>query len=309
MEKYGFHILAIIYFFIAAAIASLFWFARRISCPQKKAAVMGVLDLLIFTLPLIFPSKDHFITAAAALLCCIFPLKLFNAYLNSDYWSNESFSTWLKFIFNPYHLVWEKRNFLPTPGITENLKHFARGALEMAAGIILWKITYKLKTEEYPFALDYLLMLFASYLFLWDGGCVTVVAVWRLLGGRCVELCVHPIIASTPADFWRRYNRWVGQFVHECIFKNTGGMKKPFKAVFMSFLFMGILHEYVVIATSGTFRGYMLLFFAINGIAVSLTFRLKPKGVRRILGCILTMAFISSSSILVYLAVRQMDLL
>jgi D-alanyl-lipoteichoic acid acyltransferase DltB (MBOAT superfamily) len=135
------------------------------------------------------------------------------------------------------------------------------------------------------------------------------VAFWRLLGGKCVEFCIHPIIASTPADFWRRYNRWIGQFVNECIFKRFGGLKKTFIAVMISFLSMGILHEYIVTVVSETFKGYMLLFFMINGMAVAMTFRKKPKGLMRLLSCALTIIFLSLSSILVFLATKQMGLL
>jgi D-alanyl-lipoteichoic acid acyltransferase DltB (MBOAT superfamily) len=89
-----------------------------------------------------------------------------------------------------------------------------------------------------------------------------------------------PLLAPTPAEFWRRYNRPVQQFFHENVFKPAGGMRSPIRATLIVFAVSALVHEYVFGITLGRVQGYQTLFFLLQGCAAAATVRVRPAGWR-----------------------------
>lgn len=103
-------------------------------------------------------------------------------------------------------------------------------------------------------------------------------ALWRLAGGRARDFMDAPLLAATPAQFWRRYNRPAQQFLYEDVFKALGGFRAPVRATLATFVVSGLVHEYVFGITLGRVQGYQTLFFLLQGLAVAASARLRPAG-------------------------------
>lgn len=284
---------------IAFALAGLGWSLRRLGdAPARWATV--ALGLTIFLLPVHFPGEDVRIKAAL-LLCSVFPLKLWDACVDRDRWRDGQFRDWLVFLANPVAVVCRRHVALRRPTLLANSAGLGRGLAEVATGLVLLRWLNGRPAGSFPFWLDHGLRLFASYLFIWDGGCVLFVAAWRMLGFRCVEFSVHPVLARTPAEFWRRYNRWLGQFFYEDLFRRVGGLRHPAAAVICCFLATGALHEYLAWVLTGRVTWHLPLFFLLHGLSTAVTFRLRPTGPAAVAGLAATLVFHYFASVLFFI--------
>jgi|GEM_PF-1675741 len=287
-------------FYCAAIVLAGFgwWFLRRVD--DRLAWVgMAALASAIIMLPVYFPGKDTG-TKAAVLLCCVFPLKLWDAWLDRDSWRRAHLLDWLTFLANPVALVHRCHIALSKPILVQNLSGLARGLAEVTLGVILFRYLARHAPAHFPFWIDHGLRLLASYLCIWDGGCVLFTAVWRLLGFRCVEFSFHPILARTPAEFWRRYNHWIGQFLYEDLFRVVRCRRNPAVGVFTCFLAMGVLHEFLAWDLTGRVTWHLPAFFLLHAIATAATFRLRPTGLGAVLGLAGTLTFHYFTSVLFF---------
>jgi D-alanyl-lipoteichoic acid acyltransferase DltB (MBOAT superfamily) len=113
-----------------------------------------------------------------------------------------------------------------------------------------------------------------------------------------------PLLAPTPADFWRRYNRPAQQFFHEDIFKPCGGRRAPIRATLATFAFSALAHEYVFGVILGRVQGYQTVFFLVQGLGVLVTMAWNPKGWRRWVACALTNVFNVTTSVFFFASVN-----
>jgi hypothetical protein len=117
----------------------------------------------------------------------------------------------------------------------------------------------------------------------------TAIAVvpWRTFVGPARDFMRNPFAARTPADFWRRYNRPVHEFMEQDVFKPAsgprrvrGGSRGGVGAIVLAFLISAAAHEYVFAVPIGRVQGYQTVFFMVQGLAVAATWRVKPRGWR-----------------------------
>ena len=78
--------------------------------------------------------------------------------------------------------------------------------------------------------------------------------IFRLLDIPATNFAGPFFLARTPAEFWRVDNRPAGQFLHEYVFKPAGGVTRPLRATFLTFLVSGLVHEYVFDIPAPTWR-------------------------------------------------------
>jgi D-alanyl-lipoteichoic acid acyltransferase DltB (MBOAT superfamily) len=130
-----------------------------------------------------------------------------------------------------------------------------------------------------PFILEHCVKTVALFVALIPATAATA-ALWRLAGGRARDFMDAPLLAATPAEFWRRYNRPVQQFFYEDFFKRVGGLRSPVRATLVIFAVSALIHEYVFAVTLGRVQGYQTLFFLLQGLGVAATVRLRPAGWR-----------------------------
>jgi D-alanyl-lipoteichoic acid acyltransferase DltB (MBOAT superfamily) len=161
--------------------------------------------------------------------------------------------------------------------VAENLRHLAVSATASVLGTALFLATFTVPWERYGFALEHTAKVVTFFLMIVPLSAAQAAA-WRLAGGRGLEFMDNPFAARTPADFWRRYNRPVHQFLEEDLFVPAGGRRHRVRATIAVFLFSAVIHEYVFAVGVGRVQGYQAAFFLVQGLAVAATLRVRPKG-------------------------------
>ena len=96
-------------------------------------------------------------------------------------------------------------------------------------------------------------------------------ALTRAAGAHTLDVVDRPFSARTPAEFWRLYNRCVGEFLREDVFRPIGGRRHPLMATLVAFAVSGIMHEYMFTVA----HGLQLAFFSLQAGATVLTLRMK----------------------------------
>jgi D-alanyl-lipoteichoic acid acyltransferase DltB (MBOAT superfamily) len=112
----------------------------------------------------------------------------------------------------------------------------------------------------------------------------------------------RPLLAATPREFWRRYNRPAQQFIHDHIYRRIGG--PPARAILLTFAVSALIHEYVFGIVLGRVQGYQTVFFLLQGFAVALTLRARPTGHRVWLAIAATFLFNVLSSVFFFASVH-----
>ena len=175
------------------------------------------------------------------------------------------------------------------------------GEMLLGGGLLWWARRY----DFHCFWLEHTTKLLAAYLLGFDGMFVFFCGTLRTLGYGVYDFSRNPILAVTPADFWRRYNREAGRFLYEDAFKPLGGVRSPVRVTLLVFLLNGVLHEYLALAITGTLKGYQAGFFALQGIAVAITWRMARRGWGSALGIGLTIAWMVLTTVLFFATVDQ----
>jgi hypothetical protein len=196
----------------------------------------------------------------------------------------------LTFLTNPCLLVYRRRNAEPTVSSVENLRRSIRDAIQLGVGLALlegfWVIDFGALgywQEHSVKSLGFFLCLLGLF--------GLIAAVWRSFGAIAREPHVGAMFPTTPAEFWRSYNRIVHQFLLEDVFKKAGGPRSPFLGVMLAFLVSGLLHEYLFSLLAGRAQGLQTAFFLIQGLAVAMTVRVRATGWRRSAWVAATLAF------------------
>ena len=253
--------------------------------------------IVAFTPCLITPTAKP-LRFLAALIAIDLLVKLYDVRLNLR------ISLWQYFVYlsNIFWLV-HRRKPSRIPRITDlqRLVFMTPAAILSIASFIY---LFQLNWLAVPFALEHVLKVIAVVLatiLMVNTGAI----VYRLLGGVAIDPMNNPMIALTPADFWRRWNRPVYQFFQEYIFNPAGGVKRLVFATLFTFFISGIVHEYVFGIAAGSVQGGQLSFFMVQGFAVVATMRIRPKGRTKILWITGTLAFNLSTSVLFFYSVNQ----
>jgi D-alanyl-lipoteichoic acid acyltransferase DltB (MBOAT superfamily) len=113
---------------------------------------------------------------------------------------------------------------------------------------------------------------------------VTIEAMSRFAWGleRLAGYNIEPIIdkcylATTPAEFWRRYNTRVGKWLYLNVFVPSGGRRVPIRGVFATFFVSAVLHEVAFAIATSRFTGFQFTFFILQAPAVAVSGRLQPR--------------------------------
>jgi hypothetical protein len=92
-------------------------------------------------------------------------------------------------------------------------------------------------------------------------------------GITVVESFDAPPLARSPREFWgRRWNLVVSDAVFRHVFLPLGGLRHPLRATAWVFLVSGLVHELFVLVVLGhpaRHSGFMMLFFGLQGLAVT----------------------------------------
>jgi hypothetical protein len=131
-------------------------------------------------------------------------------------------------------------------------------------------------------------------------------ALWRLAGAPAALFTEKNVLgARSPPEFWRRWNRPMYRWFVDDVYRPLGGRRYPYLAGMAPFVVSGLLHEYLFAATFHRVTGYITLFFLLQGVAALLTRRVKPTGSLAVAALLLTLAFNTFSSVLLFLPIHE----
>jgi hypothetical protein len=291
---------------IALALTPLayaaYYTARRVSRERGWVALL-LLAVPVLSVPLLIPGDERIIRFLFALLSAMVVFKLLD--LQHPRSSLPDLRSYVEFAANPTILVWRKLRSEPRFNVRRNLVALVLGS----AGVILGGLGLQLVSEahlsRFGFAVEHTVKLLVFYVVVL-GAVEVVEALWRLLVGPARDTMHNIYLATTPADFWRRYNRMVGQFFAEDLFKRAGGLRAPVRATLIVFAASSLLHEYVFGIAIGAVQGYQTAFFMLQGLGVAATLRVRPEGWARIPWTAATMAFNISSGVLFFTSIQQL---
>jgi len=262
-----------------------------------------VLIPVIAATPLLVPGDDPFARLVLAILAMLFALKIVDLHIGACKGQRVGFAAFLAFMGNPLHLVQRRTGFEPQPSRRENGRNYllSLGGMLLAFGLLKW--TGAIDWSERSFLLQHTARATAFFLyilFMFQN----VAAVLRVFAVYTIDPVRQPLAARTPAQFWRRYNRWMGQFLREDVFNLMDGRRRPRQATMAVFVVSGLLHEYLFAMATGRVQGFQMLFFLIQGVATALTLRTRPVGMAAIFWIGATLVFNLLSSILFFTSMQ-----
>lgn len=161
------------------------------------------------------------------------------------------------------------------PDVKGGMKYLFSGVSQIAFGMLMILLNTYFRTPEWSWPISTILKLGCFY---WFGSGLTDLnfGLCRFLGREVSPVYREPIRAISPEDLWsNRINLYMRQYLIRFIFLPLGGTKRPNLAIMITFLVSGIIHEYQFDVASSAVRGYVLAFFAANGLAVVLERKFK----------------------------------
>lgn len=243
---------------------------------RKRAVLLLGLGVPISLSPLWIPLDAPFLRFLAALNATALLVKLHDLHVSASRSLYPGFRTFIAFLPNPFSVVWRRLPEETRPTLRQNLLRLGQTLWRTALAASIYAWLSRRDWQEAPLVLEHCTKTVSLFLVLIPGSAL-VATLWRLAGGRAREFMDAPLLATTPAEFWRRYNRPAQQFFYEDVFKWAGMHKSPARAVLATFAVSALVHEYVFGILLGRVQGYQTLFFLLQGLAVVATMRLQPQ--------------------------------
>lgn len=288
---------------VAFAAAVAFFPALALSWSKRSGLFVGLSGLILAS-PLLVSDDHRLLRLLASIVSVALFAKSFDLHLSASRGWRPDLRTFLAALPNFTTAVLRRFDAEPRPSDGENVARLAGGLAGCAAGSVLLLGSFQFDWRGVPFEIEHAAKVVAFYLALLPGA-AALIAAWRLAGGRARDFMQNPLLAHTPADFWRRYNRSAQQFFYEDIFKPAGGLRQPVRAALVTFGVSAVLHEYLFTATLGRVEGYQTAFFLLHGLAVAATLRIRPAGWRVVPWTAATFAFNVASSMLFFASLRD----
>lgn len=262
--------------------------------------------IVLLALPWFAPDEPIVLKAILVLWCAAgFVAKLYDFNLNAHRWREQTFLAWVAYVPNSLVLVDWRRRLEPARSRANAIAWTVRGGIEMIGGALLMQWGFTHDFGPGGFWLEHGVKTLAAYLLIFDGGFVLATGLCRLVGFNVMDFSHNPALASTPAAFWRRYNRDAGRILHDDIFVPYGGRRAPIRGIFVVFLVNGLLHEYLALVMTGHLRGFQVTFFLLHGAAVALTFRLRLRGIGAVIGWGMTAVFLYFTTMLFFATIDE----
>jgi hypothetical protein len=271
-------------FFLAvvAAYAYAIVAAPLLRMPARLGRFTAVCAaLLVWLCPLLIAPEKMIFRAIAAFLCGELFFKMIDysrQYRRRHGKESADYGAYLRFLipFPTLLVVFgeRERRRLPPPPLREIAIVCLMGCL-IAAGFFVLRMAARVPAIRSCFPLDHAVMLIIFV--------ITIASLSRLMWGmeRLARFDTRPIIdgaflATTPGEFWNRYNTRVGEWLHRNVFQPSGGGRAPMRGVFLSFFASAVFHEAAFAIATSRFTGYQFTFFMVQAPAVALSHWLGP---------------------------------
>jgi D-alanyl-lipoteichoic acid acyltransferase DltB (MBOAT superfamily) len=134
-------------------------------------------------------------------------------------------------------------------------------------------------------------------------------ALGRLAGFATTPVIENSFMARSPAEFWRRYNRRVHDWMFLNIFLPAGGRSAPTRGVIAVFVFSAALHEAAFAIATSRVEGLQASFFLLQipGVLASGTLeRFSRRGVvGRVVAHAFTIIYMGATSALFFTSLSR----
>jgi hypothetical protein len=287
---------------VAAHIAALAFFpALCLRGPLRTLACL-LCSACVALSPCLVPLKSPEWRLLSTLVAIGLLPKLYDLFWSGDYAFRQGFCFYLLWLTNWFWLVVRR---IPMPHARpDDWNRLTVASILTAAGLALLAGLFACNWSDTSFALEHSIKVIATFSTVVSLGQLGASA-YRLLGGAALDPMLAPAGASTPAEFWRRWNRPAQQFLETYVFRPAGGTHHPVRATLVTFAVSAALHEYVFGIAAGRLQGWQALFFALQGAATAASIRLRPTGRRLALGQFLTVTFNLANSVLFFRSVNS----
>lgn len=243
---------------------------------QLRSEAWLTLGLLTAAIPAIVPLSHPPLRFVASLVTITVLVKMYDLSRTPDFRTRLSFRGYLAYCVNGFWLVLRQ----PPAQLPE--KHdrlrlapdFLRTCVALAVTVVVFRIDW----ANHSFLLEHLAKVPAVVLTTAMAANLAGV-LWRLAGGQGHVPMRDFWRASTPLEFWQRWNIPAQQFFAVYVFAPAGGMRRPVRGILLTFLVSGLVHEYVIGIAAGRVVGLQLLFFLLQGLGV-IASRQRPQAPR-----------------------------
>jgi hypothetical protein len=261
---------------LALLCATVFYLAQRLPRPAR-AGITLMLGAVIALCPFWIAPDPRFLRLIGTLLAVTLTVKLYDLHHAAAIGLRLNPLQFAEHLFNPMSLVLRRNLCEGAPTAPKDLRQFVINSVLGAGAILLTIRVFEIHWPEHAFLWEHCTKAVSFFLII-QFVPNALSALFRLTGVPSTNFAGPFFLARTPAEFWRLYNRPAGQFLHEYIFKPAGGRHRPGLATLATFVFSGVVHEYVFDVPNGRALGTQMAFFLIQGLASVATIRLKPQG-------------------------------
>jgi hypothetical protein len=289
--------------FVLPFLAAVAAFALLVKGGRLGWSALAASYVLLALSPALVPAGRPVLRFLAAVSAVVVAVKLFDVMHDVRRGAGPNWRQYVTFLGNPFAHVRRRLPDEPRPSRRADLLKLAAGLVGLAAGIVLLTVLFRADWGGWPFAVEHVSKVVAFFVAVLSG-LAAAAALWRLLGGAARDYMDYPAAATTPADFWRRYNRNMQQFFWEDLFKPLGGFRSPLRTILLVFAVSALMHEYLFGIAIGRVQGYQTAFFLLQGVAVAATWRVRPKGWRTVPWRLGTLAFNLASSVLFFASIH-----
>jgi hypothetical protein len=257
---------------LAFAAAAAFYPALRLPRRARTAAWLS-LSIIVAAAPCIPPLVTPYLRFLVSLVSVMNLLKMFDLFRHPD--PGLTFAAYLAYLPNWFWDV--RRRVPPAPPRDQDRRRLAISLPLVAVSIALIVLVWRIDWTKLPVALEHCVKLTVVLMAAIQVARATSSAL-RLLGQPALNTTNNPFIATTPADFWRRWNRAMGAWFHEYAFRPAGGHRHPVRATLAAFAASALLHEYIFWIATLRPQAWQTAYFMLQGFAVAATLRLRPTG-------------------------------
>ncbi|MDF1663562.1 MAG: hypothetical protein P1V97_17455 [Planctomycetota bacterium] len=244
----------------------------------------------ILSLPLLLPSDEKLLRVLLGINSAIYTFKMWDLYRDRKRGPLPEISELNDYLRASTNLVRRRMKHEKRLADSANFLNFLKAFGLAFVGAASMTTLCVLDLQSLGFWPEHFLKMMAFY-FCIDGGMRLISSTQRILLGWSREMTQNPIFAYSPADFWRRYNRSIGQYFFEHIFRPMRGTRRPMLATLAVFFVSSVLHEYIFGIALMELQLFQTAFFMIQGVAVAASQRWKPSPKWRIVGIVATFLF------------------
>lgn len=190
--------------------------------PKGRIAGFVGLGTVMLLAPWIIPPEARLARLLVSFVVVDWLLKMWDLHVGAYRAPRLARREYFGFMANVVFLVHRRQGLGRQPRAGSNLKDLVSGLVAGVAGLLGLILLGRFEWSSVPFLIEHVLKATAFFVFA-TGFFIMAVALTRVAGAYSLDPVRRPLLAGSPADFWRRYNRCIGQFLREDVFRPLGG--------------------------------------------------------------------------------------